>query len=70
MRPLYSGSSRFSAVMVSSDAEPGSALAAALTSPSAAVRMSFSYRSLDRAFSCPPARNPLEAAVLASASDR
>lgn len=69
-RPLYSGSRVFSRVMVFADSEPGSELAAALTSLSAAVLMPCSYRWRDRAVSWPPARKPLEAAVLASASER
>ncbi len=56
--------------MVSAEGESASELAAAVTSPSAAVRMPFSYRSRDSSVSWPPARNPLEAAVLASARER
>ncbi|MDQ0760883.1 hypothetical protein QF027_003518 [Streptomyces canus] len=47
--------------------ESGSEFEAALTRPAAARSMSFSYRSRESAVSWPPARKPLEAAVLASA---
>lgn len=56
--------------MVCAEGEPGSELAAAVIRPWAAVRMSFSYRSREAAVSWPPARKPLEAAVLASARER
>ncbi len=56
--------------MVAAEGEPGSVLAAAVTSPAAAVRMSRSYRSVVALGSWPPARKPLEAVVLASASER
>jgi hypothetical protein len=56
--------------MVSADLEPGSELAAALTSLSAAVLMPRSYSWRDSAVSWPPARKPLEAAVLAVARER
>lgn len=56
--------------MVSAEGEPGSELAAATTSLSAAVLMSSSKRVREPAGSSPPARKPLDAVVLASASER
>lgn len=56
--------------MAAVEGESGSEFAAAVTSLAAAVLMSLSYRSRVSAGSWPPARKPLDAAVLASASER
>ncbi|MEW2709317.1 hypothetical protein AB0948_30610 [Streptomyces koyangensis] len=67
---MYTGSSRLNSSISAADSADPSVAAAAVTSFREAVAMSRSYRFRTSTGSSPPARNPLDAAVLASANDR